>query len=297
MATLENLPDELLDRIADFLDKKDLAETRLVNKRLDYISVTKLFERISLYAHWIHWKQENDDIYSVDTPRDVSWRYMAEDEESSSVGGVTIDDEIESNGKEIDSAEDWEDEFATDDVEILDPATEEGFQEAILSRHSVQGSRDSSVSARSDVIDENDEEPSVSDGLDEVLARPRSLEHTEEIERKLSGPGNAELWDDNEEDDEWYHSRSSQQQNIKADDEDEWYRPGMHQWETIQSPAPPQWVLDELPGPPGYDAHAFKNILQHNKLKVYVQDVHVYTCDTHCVSFIIIFFCRCSAKL
>jgi hypothetical protein len=51
MPNFEALPNELLARVISFLDKQSLAEMRLVNKRLEQISVKRLFARITLYAH------------------------------------------------------------------------------------------------------------------------------------------------------------------------------------------------------------------------------------------------------
>jgi hypothetical protein len=52
MANFETLPNELLARAISLLDKYSLSQVRLVNKRLEQISVERLFERITLYAHW-----------------------------------------------------------------------------------------------------------------------------------------------------------------------------------------------------------------------------------------------------
>lgn len=52
MPNFQALPNELLARAIGFLDKRSLAEVRLVNKRLEQISVARLFARITLYAHW-----------------------------------------------------------------------------------------------------------------------------------------------------------------------------------------------------------------------------------------------------
>lgn len=45
MSNFEALPNELLARVIGFLNKKSLAEVRLVNKRLEQISVERLFAR------------------------------------------------------------------------------------------------------------------------------------------------------------------------------------------------------------------------------------------------------------
>jgi hypothetical protein len=52
MANFEILPNELLARAISLLDKYSLSQVRIVNKRLEQISVERLFERITLYAHW-----------------------------------------------------------------------------------------------------------------------------------------------------------------------------------------------------------------------------------------------------
>ncbi|KAJ4318181.1 hypothetical protein N0V94_004547 [Neodidymelliopsis sp. IMI 364377] len=52
LAGFDVLPDELLVRTVDHLDRADLARVRLVSQRLNLISTEKLFERVTLYAHW-----------------------------------------------------------------------------------------------------------------------------------------------------------------------------------------------------------------------------------------------------
>lgn len=52
----------------------------------------------------------------------------------------------------------------------------------------------------------------------------------------------------------------------------------------------PQLISDYLPGPPGYDALKFKNILQHDTFKKYVREVQVYTCESNCVSIAVLIY-------
>lgn len=46
----------------------------------------------------------------------------------------------------------------------------------------------------------------------------------------------------------------------------------------------PKWARRKFPGPPGYDAQKFMDLLHNSNLRRCVQEVEVYTCDTHCVS-------------
>jgi hypothetical protein len=83
MAIFEALSNELLTRVVSTLDKHSLSQMRLVNKRLEQISVERLFRRISLYAHWrkesgcasrnlqgvvqsIHRREQEDDTFDFD---------------------------------------------------------------------------------------------------------------------------------------------------------------------------------------------------------------------------------------
>lgn len=53
MASLNTLPKELLCRVSNFLDRKvDLANCRLVNRRLGEAATRSYFETVPLYADW-----------------------------------------------------------------------------------------------------------------------------------------------------------------------------------------------------------------------------------------------------
>ncbi|KAF2874692.1 hypothetical protein BDV95DRAFT_615981 [Massariosphaeria phaeospora] len=53
MALLDKLPDEILSRIIQSVEKRlDLANVRLVNRHLESIAVEVLFSTATLYAHW-----------------------------------------------------------------------------------------------------------------------------------------------------------------------------------------------------------------------------------------------------
>lgn len=55
----------------------------------------------------------------------------------------------------------------------------------------------------------------------------------------------------------------------------------------------PQWftegdkldIEDGLPGPLGYEAKVFMNLVDHERLKKFVKKIEIYTCEPHCVSF------------
>jgi len=149
MATLDALPNELLVRVANFLDKRALANVRLLNRRFEQTAVPQLFERVILYAHWV-----------------------ADD------GG------------------------------------------------------------------EGDED----------------TENTQRNEQSISGAMCSEGLDDGPV--TWQMQRL-----LDAVDRDT-----------------PQWAEKKYPGPPGYDAKRFRNILEHDVFGNYVKHVEVYTCETHCVS-------------
>lgn len=46
----------------------------------------------------------------------------------------------------------------------------------------------------------------------------------------------------------------------------------------------PKWARKRIPGPPGSKAQSFRNCLLHSGIRHTVQEVQVYTCETHCVS-------------
>ena len=237
MTTLESLPDELVARITDFLDKRGLAEARLVNKRLERLSVAKLFRRISLYAHWK--KGYDEEAYSGDTPRDRFGYYEFGGE---LLSPTIVEDELELPPStvaddEVDVVEAWEEHqpSSREPSAPIEQALAERFQEALQERHDLQSRRASAESVISDVFEEDDSEP--------------------------AGSGPIDLF---------------------GGDEDEWYLPSRRGRDSTNSEAKPQWALDHLPGPPGYDAHSYKCILQHDTLSVYAREIQVYTCETHC---------------
>jgi hypothetical protein len=53
MVGFDQIPDELDVHIIGFLGRKYIAAARLVNRRLEKLCVEKLFERVTLYAHWV----------------------------------------------------------------------------------------------------------------------------------------------------------------------------------------------------------------------------------------------------
>jgi hypothetical protein len=84
MPNFQALPNELLARAIGFLDRRSLAEVRLVNKRLEQISVARLFARITLYAHWKSERvlvgAESRFAYEYDDDDDADDQVLEEDE-------------------------------------------------------------------------------------------------------------------------------------------------------------------------------------------------------------------------
>lgn len=79
MTNLEVLPDELLVRIIDFLEKRDLAKVRLLNKRLSQISTAELFRIVTLCPQWQR-GDDKDERHSVDSEQDEGWAWAGRDE-------------------------------------------------------------------------------------------------------------------------------------------------------------------------------------------------------------------------
>ena len=90
MAKLEALPDELLVRLTDFLERSDLAKVRLLNKRLSQISTAELFRTVTLYPQWRK-DDERDERHSVDSEQDEGWTWAGGDEHLQ-VEGMAWDD-------------------------------------------------------------------------------------------------------------------------------------------------------------------------------------------------------------
>jgi hypothetical protein len=117
MADLEALPNELLARIVAFSNRKSLAQLRLTSKRLEDIAVSKLFERVTLYAHWTRGEARNlgghvyENGYSEDERSEDEWEgrmqgFIAssdpeEDDDDGFVAGSEMDaDDLIQNGDE-----------------------------------------------------------------------------------------------------------------------------------------------------------------------------------------------------
>jgi hypothetical protein len=79
MTNLEALPDELLDRIIDFLEKRDVTKVRLLNKRLSQISTAELFRIVTLCPQWQR-GDDKDERHSVDSEQDEGWAWAGRDE-------------------------------------------------------------------------------------------------------------------------------------------------------------------------------------------------------------------------
>lgn len=137
MANLEALPNELFARIVSFSDRRSLAQLRLTNKRLEDIAVVKLFERVTLYAHWEKQSEkeleessahDSGDCYGNDREGYVPRRYSTEQHRRGSLydaedGFIADSDEDEEDGFVAGSDHDEEDGFEAGS----DQCAEDGF--------------------------------------------------------------------------------------------------------------------------------------------------------------------------
>jgi hypothetical protein len=205
MANVATLPNELLLRIIGFCGRKEIAQARLASKRLEQMCVEKLFEKVTLYAHW-----QGGDVYErsdhSDTFQDAPWDWGGEDEQRLEADAPAADDP------------------AADDVREL-----EGLDSEEIGSEELNGEELDGLELAGEELD--------SDDLELIGGIPDVSE-------------------------EYVHSAFLAEQDNET----------------------PQWVIDQIPGPPGYDSNSFKEILDHEKLKKYVKEVHIYTCETHCVS-------------
>jgi hypothetical protein len=336
MATLSTLPNELLARIVTFLDKPALAHTRLINKSFEQLSVEKLFERVSLYAHWKQESPDEEETYSVDTVVDRRWHPMyfgRIDESVGDVGGM-VEDEGGGNGEIGDAFlyeghEEWmadgmdgdeveEDEQIRDhdanlmgdvnNADVQDNDSEDAAEN--LSRREfsreLRGRKrelEAGVAERlqDGTVEEVEEDDPWSFG---ALDQHRDANEHEEGRKR-----GVEFWDEEDEEpnprtavlherkrsserdevEEMHHDTTRwsarSDSEIRAIEELQFlhgrdFRRRENPWDRNRT----QWAADGFPGPPGYDANKFKNILQHVEFKKYVKEVQVYTCETDCVS-------------
>jgi hypothetical protein len=330
MSTLSSLPNELLARIITFLDKPALANTRLANNRFEQLAVERLFERVSLYAHWRNEQHDaQEETYSADTARDELG--LCKEGERCARCDMIRDSRIEirvlgaAAGEGVEDEDEWDvaveeggweggyggDEDGAQQMENADNAqfmsdnrgdTEENrarraFREELLSRQRELEVADQLMNAVEELRDGNIEVEDEDPWWFGALVEPRNSDG-----REGSGTGRVEFWDEEddikggggtlrngEHGDEHFISsgvprsdsetRAIEQHLLAFESYSRKSRRKPHPW----GKKSPQWALDGLPGPPGYDANLFKNILQHETFKKYVKEVHVYTCETDCV--------------
>lgn len=239
MANFDALPNELIARIVSFSDRKSLSNLRLTSSKIEVFAVEKLFERVTLYAHWA----EPDEEWARDQARFFPENHDGTFNEDFPIGRSSI-----RRARQV-LQEDEEDGFIPgSDEDEEDVEIESDPQEA-----------DRRMTDPSFDRDNEDDEDGFTAGLDvgEFL-RPGVAENEEDLfTQRQRPPGPIPV------------------------------PPGfvLHEMQRrqAQEAARPQWARDYLTGPPGYDAAMFLNILENDRLRKFVKDVQVYTCETHCV--------------
>jgi hypothetical protein len=341
MANFEILPNELLARVISLLDKYSLSQVRLVNKRLEQISVERLFERITLYAHWKKESfcasgdrqrmvlptdrrdQEDEDInfevasngpspYDCPTPTaSTSYRYADilntnwDDECWRDELRTTLDRELDivtqrQRGRVNEQAlSGYYNSVATGtNQQFLDSSTTEFHQAVDRPADDSRKDEDESSSfmsqRRSPAGNHRGSSFSHSKPSSPVSQERQHLESSPihcHLEASTEEPnvaraieigdmsGNTESRKFAEEDSQCFES---EQPELEDEEDVEWARGPVLRIRAASSPTP-QWVTDGFPGPPGYDARLFRNILQDATLNKYVREVQIYTCETDCV--------------
>ncbi|KAJ4353886.1 uncharacterized protein N0V89_005616 [Didymosphaeria variabile] len=255
MANLEALPSELLARIISFSDRNSLAQFRLTSKRLEEIAVAKLFERVTLYAHWA---KESDDEEEEKADCDHNHGIDTEDTEE-----VNRRDTFKRNDQAVeqDEAGDF---TAGSDLE------QDQRNVVERSNRAMQQDEEDGFVAGSD-IDEDDLPETGMDGDLELRPRirdegSRQEQSTDEID--LFAEKTNQL------------SPHPDPFSGRLDDFQLYEEQCRQKWEASR----PQWAREDFPGPSDYDATVFRNIMENDRLKKYAKEVQVYTCETHCVS-------------
>jgi hypothetical protein len=231
MAGLEALPNELLAQVAAFSNRKSLAQLRLTSKRLENIAVVKLFERVTLYAHWTRGPTRYVDglISTNEYSEDES------DQENAAERSGRAMEENEDDGFIVRSYPEKHDGLGAGSDTDVDDLSKNG---------------DEDLDLRPRLLDET--------SVQEKPTEEVYLYAAEAINRSpRPGASNDELLDD-----------IGEQLELRRQN-----------WVSAR----PQWVLENYPGPPDYDAAMFLNIVENERLKKFVKNVHVYTCETHCV--------------
>ena len=249
--SLEALPEELLVRITKYLEKGDIAKLTLLNTRLQRIATGELFRSITLYAHWRH-EREDDDSHSVDTHSVGSAH-----NEGSDTDGPTHEPDYALDLQKIPDDEPEIDYTYTDRMFFS-----RLYRYAFLGHGSPDHHRPppgfEDISRPEDMSLPEDEWPFLDAFLSYWRRRDGFLDPLY-IPTNAEGSAHFELF---------YTFMKSRMELSKED------------WQKIPKP---KWAKARFPGPLGYDAQSFLNVLQHDSIKRCVQEVQVYTCETHCV--------------
>ncbi|KAL1608279.1 hypothetical protein SLS60_003218 [Paraconiothyrium brasiliense] len=266
MANLEALPNELLARITSFSDRKSLAQFRLTSKRLEDIAVAKLFERVTLYAHWAK-ESDDEEEEKADCEHHRGLRdlggYISEYNQGADSDDFDRIDPVKRTHQAIEQ-DDADDFTAGSDLEQKD-------QRNVVERsnRAMQQDEEDEFVAGSD-LDEDDLPENGLDGdlqlrphlRDEGHRQEQATEETELITGRTNRPSlRPDPFSGRLCDFQLYEEQRRQK------------------WEASR----PQWARDDFPGPPDYNAIMFRNIIEDDRLKRYVKEVQVYTCETHCV--------------
>lgn len=260
MRSLEALPNELIARIVSFSNKESLMQLRLTDKRLESIAVRKLFETVTLYAHWANdgdaeEREGTDNIAPGSIIRGQNEYDIAT--RNTGTAGMTA------------MEEDEEDEFIPASDEEEGSSTTAQFQNQEQgqrrSRHTVDSmdEEDGDEFVAGSDMDEDDLAPTRDNERDH---RPRTccegLRHEQRPVETSDRPPRPDPSSGRFSDFELFEKQRRQA------------------WEASR----PQWARANFPGPPDYDAIVFLNVLDSDRLREFVKKVEIYTCETHCVS-------------
>ncbi|OAG05651.1 uncharacterized protein CC84DRAFT_1259051 [Paraphaeosphaeria sporulosa] len=265
MTYLEALPNELLARIVSFSDRRSLAQLRLTNKRLEDIAVVKLFERVTLYAHWAKQSDEESEDRSA---RDYQSPVL--DKSNDHYG-----DDREDYVPRRDSVERLGSEMQKDEEDGFIAGSDEDEEYGLVPTPDLhdQGRRD--LDQRSGQARKDDDDgflacPDMDDDLstagdNSLSVRPRfrggsSLQDRDSASEASDRPPRPDPFSVGLPDFRLYEKQRHQK------------------WEAAR----PQWARDNFPGPSDYDAAVFLNIVENERLRNFVKEVRVYTCETHC---------------
>ncbi|KAF2446101.1 hypothetical protein P171DRAFT_471720 [Karstenula rhodostoma CBS 690.94] len=262
MTSLEALPNELLARIISFSDRRSLSRLRLTCKRLEEIAVAKVFERVTLYAHWANDgdKEEGEKtVRDSQSPDSDPGRYIHDDNyghdsEHYATGTISIE-------KSMRAMQEYEEDgfIAGSDEEEKEGSISESDPQEEDRRYTNQTYRRVKADDEDVFVAGSDMD---GDELDH-RARPRresSRQEQPSAAEASNRPPRPDIFSESLSDFQLYEKKRQQE------------------WEAAR----PQWARENFPGPPDYDAAAFLNILENERLRKFVKEVQVYTCETHC---------------